>query len=338
MNNLKKILKLITINKSKKMSKLETLKPKQFDEFLKKINLELSSVDLIDTSKITVLQDNIKLVHAILYDKDKNVDDITYIQKKFLYETTTKEIKMFLNFELFKDFIFKDIYHIYLTDSNQEINDVSKIHSKGIEIRNFLGIDIKPIKIKEILCKIINEFLNEILKNEKLNKENYQLKIAVKKEYKDFEDDIIKENLDISNKTFEIALFAKMIYLLFIDSDIKTEIVRFNKEDFTLDINFYVHIAFKHYYHFIKNTEKFSTKDHFFTNGFDEWKDIILRLSIEFNKMNYDFINTSVIIFILENTYYKLVVNKKNKKITTLFPLSDDAISTIDKNSLLIIL
>lgn len=320
------------------MNEIEALSRKQFEEFLNQIDLEMSLLNLNDSVKIIDFQNKIEMVYLNISNKIEKGVNLSFVEKKFFYDKTKKEEKIFLDFELFKDFIFLDIYKIYQTDISQQIKVMAEIHSGGISIRNLLGINLTASEIKNILIKIINDFEINILNNDKLNKDNYELKTAIKKEYKDFVNEILKENVDVEKKKFEIAVFSKMIYMSFLEMDLQTNIVKFGLDDYELSISFYIHIAFRHYYHIFKNTNKFATKDHFIINGYNEWKDIIFKLSTKFNNMNADLKCTSVIIFILDFNHYKLALNKKNKKISSLFPLNNEEVSKIDNEILIITL
>lgn len=321
-----------------KMIEIVNYSSKQLDDFLKKINLEKACINYEETDKVLLLKFKIQSVYETLKTKIEKGKSTSFLQKKFFYDATPKESKLILNFELFKDFIFLDIYKIYQTDINQEIKVMAEVHSGGISVRNLLGINLTALEIKNILIKIINEFEIHILKNDKLDKGNYELKTAIKKEYKDFVNEILKENVDVEKKKFEIVVFSKMIYMGFLEMDLKTSKVKFGIEDYELSISFYIHIAFNHYYSVFKNTNKFATKDHFIIHGYNEWKDIIFNLSAKFNKMNADLKCTSVIIFVLDFNYYKLALNKKNKKISSLFPLNKEEVSKIDNEILIITL
>jgi hypothetical protein len=318
------------------MNEIETLSPKQYDEYLKELDLEMSSPNSIDIEEINVLEKKIIKVYSIIGHKMENGKKLSFAEQKFYYEATSKEFKNeLISNPLFKDFAFRDIYNIYLTDSNFEIETMSKSHSKNVSIREFYSINLNPNEVIEFLKKTVEDLNVEILENNQLTKENDLLKNAIKREHKRTVKEFKKDKTDIENDVFETALFSKMIYLNFLDMDLKNEIVTFDKLSFELDIDFYVHIAFGHYYQILKKSKRYKEKDHFTENDYLRWCEILFDLSCMFNHANLSLENTHKIDFVANNQYYRLALDKQKKKGTSLFPLNEDEIANIDRSEII---
>ena len=318
------------------MNEIETLSPKQYDAYLKQLDLEMSSLNSIDIEEINVLEKKIIKVYSIISHKMDNGKELSFAEQKFYYEATSKEFKNeLISHTLFKDFVFRDIYNIYLTDSNFEIDTMSKTHSNNIAIRDFYNIHLNPNEVIEFLKKTVEDFNAEIIENNQLIQENDLLKNAIKREYKRTVKELKKDKTDIENDVFETALFSKMIYLNFLDRNLNNEIVTFDKLSFELDIDFYVHIAFGHYYQILKKSKRYKEKDHFTENDYLRWCEILFDLSCMFNHANLSLENTHKIDFVTNNQYYRLTLDKQKKKATSLFPLNDDDIATIDNSKIL---
>lgn len=320
------------------MNDIEALSPKQYDAYLKQLDLEMSSLNSIDSEEINVLEKKIIKVYSIISYKMENGKKLSFAEQKFYYEATSKEFKNeLISNSLFKDFAFRDIYNIYLTDSNFEIETMSKSHSNNVAIREFYNIHLNPKEVIEFLNKTVDDFNTEILENNQLLKENDLLKNAIKREYKRTVKELKKDKRDIGNDIFETALFSKMIYLNFLDMDLKNDIVSFDKLSFELDIDFYVHIAFGHYYQILKKSKHYKEKDHFTENDYLGWCDILFDLSCMFNHANLSLENTHKIDFVTNNQYYRLTLDKQKKKATSLFPLNEDEIAAIDSSEILLL-
>ena len=160
---------------------------------------------------------------------------------------------------------------------------------------------------------------------------------AIKREYKRTVKELKKDKTDIENDAFETALFSKMIYLNFQQMALKNEIITFDKIDFELDIDFYVHITFGHYYQILKKSKRYKEKDHFTENDYLGWCEILIDLNCIFNQANLSLENTHKIDFVTNNQYYRLTLDKKKKKATSLFPLNEDEIAAIDSSEILLL-
>lgn len=318
------------------MNEIQRLRPKQYDDYLKELDLEISSPNSNDLEEIVVLQKKITRVYSNISHKMENGKKLSFAEQKFYYEATSKEFKNeLINNPLFKDVAFRNIYNIYLTDSNFEIETMSKSHSNNITIRNFYNIHLNPNEVIEFLKNAVEDFNAEILENNQLFKENDLLKNAIKREYKRTVKELKKDKTHIENDVFETALFSKMIYLNFLDKNLKNEIVTFDKLSFELDIDFFVHIAFGHYYQILKKSKSYKEKDHFAENDYLRWCEILFDLSCMFNHANLSLENTHIIDFVTNNQYYRLTLDKKKKKATSLFPLNDGEIATIDRSRII---
>ena len=119
--------------------------------------------------------------------------------------------------------------------------------------------------------------------------------------------------------------------------DLKNEIVTFDKLSFELNIDFYIHIAFGHYYKTLKKSKRYKEKDHFTENDYLRWCEILFDLSCMFNRSNLSLENTHKIDFLTNNQYYRLTLDKKKKKVTSLFPLNEDEIAAIDSCEILLL-
>lgn len=314
------------------MNEIEALSPKQYDDYLKQLDLEMNSLNSNDFDQIVVLQKKITRVYYNISHKIENDKKLSFAEQKFYYEATSKKFQnKLISNPLFKDFAFRDIYNIYLTDSNFGIETMSKSHSNNIAIREFYGIHWNPNEVIEFLKNAVEDFNAEILENNQLIKENDLLKNAIKREYKRTVKELKKDKTHIENDVFETALFSKMIYLNFLDMDLKNEIVTFDKLSFELDIDFYVHIAFGHYYQILKKSKRYQEKDHFAENNYLIWCEILFDLSCMFNHANLSLENTHKIDFVTNNHYYRLTLDKQKKKATSLFPLNEDEIAAIDR-------
>lgn len=295
-------------------------------------------MDINNLEKVSTLLTQIDINRKFINHKIENGKMLSFTEQKFYYESTSKEFKSeLISNPLFKDFAFRDIYNIYLTDSNVEIDTMSKSHSNNIAIREFYGIRWNPYEVIEFLKNAVEDFNSEILENNQLFQENDLLKNAIKREYKRAVKELKKDKTDLENDVFETAVFSKMIYLNFLDRNLKNEIITFDKIHFELDIDFYVHIAFGHYYQILKKSKRYEEKNHFIENDYSRWCEILFDLSCMFNHANFSLEKTHKIDFVKNNQYYRLTLDKKKKKVTSLFPLNEDEIAAIDSYEILLL-
>jgi hypothetical protein len=320
------------------MNEIEALRPKQYDDYLKELDIEMRLLNINDLEKISILITKIDFIRKFISHKIKNREKLSFVEQNIFYKTTEKiNHNLLIKSGLFNDSAFRDIYNIYLTDSNFEIETMSKTHSNNVAIREFYGIQLNPSEVIEFLKKIVEDFNAEILENNLLFKENDLLKNAIKREYKSTIKELKKDKTHIENDVFETALFSKMIYLDFLDRNLKNEIVTFDKLSFELEIDFYVHIAFGHYYQILKKSKRYKEKDHFAENDYLRWCEILFDLSCMFNHANLSIENTHKIDFVANNQYYRLTLDKQKKKATSLFPLDEDEIAAIGSSEILVI-
>lgn len=280
--------------------------------------------------KYETLED-IEMSFKIISEKMKNNEVLSYYEQKFYFEITKRELKQkIILLPQMKDYAFIIFYNIYLTDVNTEIYEMSLPHSNGIPIREIYGISLNNYQIKGCLKIQSDKFYEIVLKNEKLFKENNILKNLIKREFKEVEKKVILENNEIEIKTFNEILRAKRIYLHFENLNIINKKIILDNNEYDLNLDFYVHIAFRHYYHILQETDHYFDKDHFKTIKPEEWKEIIEKLSIEFNKKKLCLEDTDVINFMLNDTFFRLTLNKKKKIITSLFPLNEEEINKLN--------
>lgn len=304
----------------------------KYNNFLSTVIDEINKIDLLDPNLILEdLLPKIQCCHIVIDYKIQVNQNLTISEKKLYYETTKPEEKINLNFYIFKDLIFQDIYKIYLTEINEEVKKMSKSYSNNIPIRELYRLKLNPKEIVDFLKKIVKDFNSEILKNDNLFQENNALKNAIKNEFKKTKKEIKKENEgDVENKIFNTILYSKMIYLNLMEQNLDNKTIMFNNQSFELNIAFFVHITFAHYYHVLKESDKYLEKDHFEKYEFNDWKEILSRLSIKFNEGKYNLENTNIINFIIDEKFYRLVLNKIKKVIISLFPLNSEEILKVD--------
>ncbi|GEM56640.1 hypothetical protein B0A58_11810 [Flavobacterium branchiophilum NBRC 15030 = ATCC 35035] len=108
-----------------------------------------------------------------------------------------------------------------------------------------------------------------------------------------------------------------------------------DNNEYDLNLDFYVHIAFRHYYHILQETNHYFGKDHFKTIKPEEWKEIIEKLSIVFNKRKISLEDIDVINFMLNDIIYRLTINKKKKCFSSLFPLKEEEINKLKLNTII---
>ena len=277
-----------------------------------------------------------ELTYRLINDKINKKAVLTYKEQEFYFEGTKKECRQnVILLPQMKEYAFFVFYNIYLTDINSEINKMSKIHSSDTPIREVYGINLKHYELLELLIIYVNEFKREVLENNNLYKENNNLKNTIKREFKKVLKKIVDENVDVENNIFNEVLHAKKIYLHFLNLVIKNEKVVFDSIKFDLQIDFYIHIAFCHYFHVLQKTNHYIEKDHFDKIKPEEWREIIIKLSnkLEIQKLSLN--NTCKIDFILENIFYRVAFDKKKKRISSLFPLKKEEIKKLDLNSVI---
>lgn len=234
-----------------------------------------------------------------------------------------------------KDYLFIIFYNIYLTDVNSEIYEMSQLHSNGIQIRIIYGIDLNEKEILAVLKEFSNNFKKEVLNYKKVYENNKVLKDAIKREHNLVIKKIKVENYNNEIKYFNAVLRAKRIYLHFKYIKIDNIKIVLDNNEYDLKLDFYVHIAFRHYYHILQETDYFFNKDYFKEIKPEEWKEKIVKLSIEFNNKKFSLENTSVINFMLGGTLFRLTIDKKKKCFSSLFPLNEEEINKLNLNTVI---
>jgi hypothetical protein len=123
------------------MSELEKLNPQEYEDYLNKLGSEMNNQNTNDVKEVVGLYKKIIALHSSISHKIANGKELLFAEQKLYYESTSKEFKNGLITNLlFKDYIFKDVYNIYLTDSNFLIEKTANEPLDTITIRDFINI------------------------------------------------------------------------------------------------------------------------------------------------------------------------------------------------------
>ena len=137
-----------------------------------------------------------ELTYRLINDKINKKAVLTYKEQEFYFEGTKKECRQnVILLPQMKEYAFFVFYNIYLTDTNSEINKMSKIHSSDTPIREVYGINLKHYELLELLIIYVNEFKREVLENNNLYKENNNLKNTIKREFKKVLNQLTEEKI-----------------------------------------------------------------------------------------------------------------------------------------------
>jgi hypothetical protein len=277
-------------------------------------------------------QQNIEQMYDYITNKINQNFVLSFNEQEFYFEATKNEFKQkIILLPQMRDYLFIIFYNIYLTDVNLQIYKMSIEHSNEIGIRELYGINLNHKEIINYLKDNIIKFKREILENDNLFKENNILKNLIKSEFKEVKKKIRNENDEIEKKTFNEILRAIRIYLEFKNLNIENQKIEIDNAEYDLKLDFFVHITFRHYYHILQETDYYFGKDHFKEIKPLEWREVIVSLTTEFNKKKFSLANTQVINFILNENFFRLVVNKYKKKIVSLFPLKRIEVACLDR-------
>jgi hypothetical protein len=281
-------------------------------------------------------QQNIEQMYEYVTNKTNLNIDLSLDEQDFYFEYTKKENRKDLHLiPQMKDYLFTIFYNIYLTDVKSQIYKMSIDHSNEKPIREVYGINLNNEEIINYLNDYIPEFKREILENDNLFKENNILKNLIKSEFKEVKKKIKTEKVEIEKKTFNEILRAKKIFIEFKKLEIEIQKIKFDNVEYDLKLDFFVHITFRHYYHILQETDYYIFKDHFKEIKPLEWGKIIVKLSIEFNKKNFSLENTSIINFMLNDTLFRLTIDKEKKCFSSLFPLNEEEIKKLKLNKII---
>lgn len=303
--------------------KIDSRIPKDKLIYYSKIDLE--NFDNLEKIEL-IVKDFSCLLEKLMKFENEGVK-LSYLERKLIYENTprTYRIKLFRNNTEYKDFVFADLFKIFLAPKiNQDPYNVSYIlFSEKIEQNQLL----------ELLNDFENEFLTEILLNNNFFKNNNLLLDGVKSEYKEYLKELKKENI---NGSIEDVLIFKYLYLLLFEYFEETN----NENYFVVIGNIKVkiseksqfHIMFRHYFAILKRNQYFLNKSFFLPNlSFYDLFDFFNELATSFNDSFTSFNNKSLD-FQYKEKFYKIIIgnngniNNPENIIETFHPLDDETI------------
>jgi hypothetical protein len=123
------------------MNELEKLSPKEYEDYLNQLGSEMNNQNTNDLKEVVGLHKKIIAVHSNISHKIEKGEDLSFAEQKFYYESTSKEFKNGLITNLlFKDYIFKDVYNTYLTNSDFVSETTANSQLNNVAIKDFFNI------------------------------------------------------------------------------------------------------------------------------------------------------------------------------------------------------